>query len=127
EHKYEFQKFSVLDEIKLKLFVDKYYRDIGMSDLNMERFKVTGHFIQLMGVVRESEFEDSANIPAEILTAQQKYEATLLRHFYLDFTMIMTKVIEHLDQDEVFRKKLSVNIGFLIVDEYQDVNPVQEE
>ena len=127
EHKYEFQKFSVLDEIKLKLFVDKNYDKIGMKDLNMERFKDTGHFIQLMGVVRESEFEDGDNIPKDILAALGKYEETLLRHCYLDFTMIMTKVIEYLDKDESFRKKLGVNIGFLIVDEYQDVNPVQEE
>jgi DNA helicase-2/ATP-dependent DNA helicase PcrA len=127
EYKYEFQKFSVLDEIKLKLFVDKNYSRIGMSDLNMERFIDTGHFIQLMGVVRESEFEDSATPPQEILDALEKYERTLLSHCYLDFTMIMTKVVEFMESDERFRNKLKAHIGYLIVDEYQDVNPVQEE
>lgn len=127
EYKYEFQKFSVLDEIKLKLFVDKNYSKIGMSDLNMERFIDTGHFIQLMGVVRESEFEDSATPPQEILDALEKYERTLLSHCYLDFTMIMTKVVEFMDKDEGFKNKLKAHVGYLIVDEYQDVNPVQEE
>ncbi|MFZ2897359.1 MAG: ATP-dependent helicase [Saprospiraceae bacterium] len=126
EYKYEFQKFSVLDEIKLKLFVDKNYSKIGMSDLNMERFKDTGHFIQLMGVVRESEFEDSAAAPQDIMEALAKYEKTLLAHCYLDFTMIMTKVVEFMDKDEGFRSKLQSHVGYLIVDEYQDVNPVQE-
>jgi DNA helicase-2/ATP-dependent DNA helicase PcrA len=127
EYKYDFQKFSVLDEIKLKLFVDKNYKRIGMEDLNMERFKDTGHFIQLMGVVRESEFEDSVSPPQDILNALGKYEHTLLSHCYLDFTMIMTKVVEFMDSDEGFRNKLQENTGYLIVDEYQDVNPVQEE
>lgn len=127
EYKYEFQKFSVLDEIKLKLFVDKNYSRIGMSDLNMERFIDTGHFIQLMGVVRESEFEESAIPPQEILDALRKYEQTLLAHCYLDFTMIMTKVVEFMENDERFRNKFKEHIGYLIVDEYQDVNPVQEE
>lgn len=127
EYKYEFQKFSVLDEIKLKLFVDKNYKWIGMEDLNMEKFKDTGHFIQLMGVVRESEFEDSVNPPQDIMDALEKYESILLDNCYLDFTMIMTKVVEFMDRDEGFRKKLHERVGYLIVDEYQDVNPVQEE
>lgn len=127
EYKYEFQKFSVLNEIKLKLFVDKNYSRIGMSDLNMERFVDTGHFIQLMGVVRESEFEESATPPQEILDALAKYESTLLSHCYLDFTMIMTKVVEFMETDAGFANKLKEHIGYLIVDEYQDVNPVQEE
>src|SRR5436190_46267 len=33
DNEYVFQKFSVLDEIKLKLFVDKNYKDIGMKDI----------------------------------------------------------------------------------------------
>jgi DNA helicase-2/ATP-dependent DNA helicase PcrA len=56
QHKYEFQKFSVLDEIKLKLFVDRNFDKIGMKDLNMDRYKDTGYFTQLMVIVRESEF-----------------------------------------------------------------------
>ncbi|MBI5189937.1 MAG: ATP-dependent helicase [Nitrospirae bacterium] len=127
QHKYEFQKFSVLDEIKLKLFVDRNYEQVGMRDLNMDRFKDTGYFIQLMGVVRESDVNPGAEIPAEILTALKRYEETLLRHCYLDFTMIMTKAIEYVKTDANFRNKIKANIGYLIVDEYQDVNPIQEQ
>ena len=38
EYKYEYQKFSVLDEIKLNLFVDKNFKQIGMQDLSMDRY-----------------------------------------------------------------------------------------
>lgn len=127
EYKYEFQKFSVLDEIKLKLFVDRNFKYIGMEDMNMEKFKDTGRFTTLMGIVREAEVEDGEELPANILSALEKYERTLISHCYLDFTMIMTKVIEYLEKDKAFRNRIKANIGYLIVDEYQDVNPVQED
>lgn len=126
DYKYEFQKFSVLDEIKLKLFVERKFNSIGMKDLDMERFKDTGHFIQLMGILREAEFHSRADVPENLFTALDLYESALLQSCYLDFTMIMTKAYHFLKHDDAFRNKIKHNIGFLIVDEYQDVNPIQE-
>jgi DNA helicase-2/ATP-dependent DNA helicase PcrA len=126
EYKYELQKFSVLDEIKLKLFVDRKFNSIGMKELSMERFKDTGHYIQLMSILREAEFHDKATVPQELFTALKLYEDTLKQHCYLDFTMIMTEAYQYMKHDEAFRAKIKKNIGYLIVDEYQDVNPIQE-
>jgi len=126
DYKYEFQKFSVLDEIKLKLFVERKFNTIGMRDLDMERFKDTGYFIQLMGILREAEFHNRADVPTELFNALDSYEKTLEQHCYLDFTMIMTKAFQFLKNDTAFRDRIKNNIGYLIVDEYQDVNPIQE-
>lgn len=126
DYKYEFQKFSVLDEIKLKLFVERKFSTIGMKHLDMDRFKDTGHFIQLMGILREAEFHNKAEVPQELFTALEAYENALQQHCYLDFTMIMTKAYQFMIHDSAFRSRIEHNIGFLIVDEYQDVNPIQE-
>lgn len=126
DYKYEFQKFSVLDEIKLKLFVERKFSSIGMKFLDMARFKDTGHFIQLMGILREADFHSRNAVPQELFTALEQYENTLQKSCYLDFTMIMTKALHFMKNDEAFRNKISKNIGYLIVDEYQDVNPIQE-
>lgn len=126
DYKYEFQKFSVLDEIKLKLFVERKFNTIGMKDLDMERFKDTGHFTQLMGILREAEFHNRADVPVELFKALEAYEKTLEQHCYLDFTMIMTKAFQFMKNDAAFRNRIKNNIGYLIVDEYQDVNPIQE-
>lgn len=127
DYKYDYQKFSVLDEIKLKLFVERKFSTIGMKLLDMERFKDTGYFIQLMGILRESEFHDKDKLPDKLFSALEVYEETLLQHCYLDFTMIMTKAYHYMKHDDIFRNKIKNNIGFLIVDEYQDVNPIQEQ
>ncbi len=126
EYKYEYQKFSVLDEVKLKLFVDKNFKNIGMQDLSMERFKDTGRFVALMSLLREAQFHNKADVPENLFEALQKYETVLKKHCYFDFTMIMSDAVYCLQADNNFRNKISRDIGFLIVDEYQDVNPIQE-
>jgi DNA helicase-2/ATP-dependent DNA helicase PcrA len=123
---YKYQKFSILDSIKLKLFVDAHYRAIGMLDMNMKQFRDTDRFISVMGIIRESEIAEGHQIPQNILNAKTKYEKCLTEHCYLDFTMIMSKALDHLRNDAHFRSKLLQNIGYLVVDEYQDVNPIQE-
>lgn len=126
EYKYEYQKFSVLDEIKLKLFVDKNFKHIGMQDLSMERFIDTGRFVALMSLLREAQFHNKEDVPVNLFEALHKYETVLKRHCYFDFTMIMSDAVHCLQADENFRNKIRRDIGYLIVDEYQDVNPVQE-
>lgn len=127
EYKYEFQKYSVLDEIKLKLFVDRNFGWIGMKAMNMTRFRDSQDFISIMSIVREAELKENQAIPEDLQAALNNYEETLRNACYLDFTMIMTEVIKHLQNDAAFISKIQKNIGFLIVDEYQDVNPVQEQ
>jgi DNA helicase-2/ATP-dependent DNA helicase PcrA len=127
EHIYEYQKYSVLDDIKLKLFIDRNFTKIGMRDLNMEVYKDTGHFSQLMSIVRESELTTpTEEIPQDIAKSLASYEQTLMDAAYFDFTMIMTKAFHHLKDDAAFRNKIGSALKYLIVDEYQDVNPVQE-
>jgi DNA helicase II / ATP-dependent DNA helicase PcrA len=127
DYKYEFQKFSVLDEIKLKLFLDRNFSNSGMTFLNMEKFKDTGHFVQLMGLLREAKFCTDAIIPDEIIQAKVAYVTLLEKFNFLDFTAIMTKALHYLKNDEPFRFRVKSKIGYLIVDEYQDVNTIQEQ
>lgn len=127
DHVYDFQKYNVLDEIKLKLFVDRNYKFIGMQDLDMDWGKDTGRFVALMGIMREAELAPGKSYPADLLAALQQYEETLRRHCYFDFTMVMTETVKRLEQDQDFRERLGKNLRYLIVDEYQDVNPVQEQ
>lgn len=127
EYKYEYQKFSVLDEIKLKLFVDKNFKNIGMQDLQMERFKDTGRFTNLMGILREAQFHNKDDVPENLFTALDKFETILRKNCYFDFTMIMSDAVHCLKNDAKFIEKIRKDIGYLIVDEYQDVNPLQEQ
>lgn len=120
----EFQKYSVLDEVKLALFVNKTYKVNGFLDLEMNKYIDTKHFTTLMGLIRESQL--TGPLPPRLQSALAKYEATLHKYAYFDFTMIMSELANRMEADPGLREKLSTKIKFLIVDEYQDVNPVQE-
>lgn len=126
EHIYEYEKFSVLDEVKQKLFIDRNFSRIGMKELNMERFKDTGLFISLISILRESEFADVEKVPTQLMAALTKYEETMANAAYFDFTAIMKRALAHLQTDTKFQEKIASQLKYLVVDEYQDVNPMQE-
>lgn len=135
ENEYKYQSFSVLDDIKLKLFVDKHYDVIGMKEVtklsnpsvSLRRFIDTSLFVRIMDIVRESEIRNGVEFPRNILTAKNKYQDTLISKRYFDFSMIMEKALECLKDDTNLAKSIKANLKYLIVDEYQDVNPLQEK
>ena len=130
ENEFGYQSFSVLDEIKLKLFIDKHYDTIGMKDVSklsnpsvpMRRFIDTSLFVQMMDIIRES---DRDELPENLEVAKAKYEQKLREHKYFDFSMIMDKTLEALVPDSNLSTRIERELKFLIVDEYQDINPIQ--
>ncbi|UTW66373.1 ATP-dependent helicase [bacterium SCSIO 12643] len=135
EHEFEYQKFSVLDEIRLKLFVDKNYKTIGMKDiyqidkpdLPMKMFVDTDKYIQIMNIVSEARVNPGKGIPKNVIEAREKYVSTLKENGYLDFSMIMSEAKKHLQLKGDFFHKVCDKIKYLTVDEYQDINPIQED
>jgi DNA helicase-2/ATP-dependent DNA helicase PcrA len=135
ENEFKYQNFSVLDEIKLKLFVDKHYNNIGMKEItklsnqkvSLRRFVDTSIFTRTMDIIRESELSDGEDIPNNILKAREKYEQILTSQKFFDFSMILDKALYALKEDGNLTNKIKSELKYLIVDEYQDVNPIQEE
>ena len=132
EHVVQYQNYDVLDEIKLKLFIDKYYDDIGMGEISrldhsdnpLRRYTDTSLFTSLMDIIRES--DPKMKFPKHILSAKKRYEETLLEKHFFDFSMCMDKALECLENNEVLKNQIKGNLKYLIVDEYQDINPIQE-
>jgi DNA helicase II / ATP-dependent DNA helicase PcrA len=133
DHVFEYQNFEVLDEIKLKLFVDKYYDTVGMPyvtklsapNIPMKKFVDTSLYTKLIDIIRESEL--TQELPNNIEFAKSQYEETLKNKHYFDFSMCMDKALECLDTNENLRNQIKNKLKYLIVDEYQDVNPIQDK
>lgn len=124
---FKYQKYAILDEIKLKLFIDKYYNEVGMATAGLDRYKETNRYISILSVLREAELNAGIELPEEWKNALEQYQNMLHKHSYFDFTTIMTEAIINLKKNEVFKEKVLGKLKYLIVDEYQDVNPIQEE
>jgi DNA helicase-2/ATP-dependent DNA helicase PcrA len=121
-----FQKFTVLDAIKTKLFIDKNYDAVGMKALGLQRFKETGLYTSIISALNESEV-DFLNMPDELKQAVDKHREIFFNNNYFDFSLILKEALHQLHNNEDLRQKISNRIKFLTVDEYQDINPIQEK
>lgn len=122
----KFQKFSVLDEIQTKLFVERYYDECGMSDLELKKYIETSLFITVMSVLNENWFEKD-KWDDKTQKAFDKYQKKLYEEKKFDYSLIMREMIYQLENNKKFSKLVCEKVKYLTVDEYQDTNPVQEK
>lgn len=122
----EFQTFTVLDDIHTKLFVERYYNEIGMLDLGLQKYLETDLFIKVMGLLNEN-WADSANWSQDVQTAFQKYHDKMYSERHFDYSLILREMVTQLENNKEFSNIIAKKVKYLTVDEYQDTNPVQEK
>lgn len=129
---YRYLKYRVLDDVQQRLLIDRHSRESGLTDLStlngqqLRRWQDSKLYQRLLAVIRESEIDETALGNHPIRAAFEKYRALLDRKRYLDYSMILTEAVSALASDEQLRSKIAARVKYLIVDEYQDVNPLQE-
>lgn len=121
----QFQSFTVLDEIHSKLFIERYYSEIGMEDMGLQKYIDTNLFIQAMSLLNENWY-DEHKWDDGIRTAFAKYKSKLYAEKYFDYSLILREMVEQLEGNIIFRGVAAEKVKYLTVDEYQDTNPVQE-
>src|SRR5205085_2309687 len=57
----------------------------------------------------------------------EKYQELCHSHRYLDYTTILRAAVNEIKSNPKLRQRLAATLKYLVVDEYQDVNPLQEE
>lgn len=121
----EFQKFTVLNEIRTKLFIEKNYDTCGMSDLGLRKYIETNLFLSVMSLLNENLFEKD-KWDETTQNAVQKYKAAFYDKKYFDYSLIMQEMLNQLETNAEFAEIILNKIKYLTVDEYQDTNPIQE-
>lgn len=140
-HLFEFLKFSVLTEIQTRLLVSRYSVKSGLSGVEVISGPSTGQtlnrgpqdvriFLDALNVIREDNVDFDA-VPEGLKAGYDHYVDLLDQHRYLDYSRIMVEAIAALydTQDPArirLQKTIASEVKYLIVDEYQDVNPLQE-
>lgn len=122
----QYFKYSVLNEVQARLLVDRASNKSGLSDLGLRRYVESGLYLKVLGILREGavDAEGIAGHPA--LDALAKYQDLLDSKRYLDYTEILLRAVTELYENEALRTQIAEQVKYLIVDEYQDVNPLQE-
>jgi DNA helicase-2/ATP-dependent DNA helicase PcrA len=133
-------KFSVLTEITTRMFIDRNSRKSGLTVCptnsvgtpHLRRFLHSRLYMQATSVLREDNVDEGL-VPAGVLASCRSYLGLLYEHAYFDFTEIINLAVQHLEGDTnedpaiaAVQAHIRDDIHYVVVDEYQDVNPLQE-
>src|SRR2546425_633322 len=125
-------KFEVLNEVQQGLFVDRNSSKSGLTtstDLTgaaLKRYRDTGHYVTALSILREAERDDVQLNGCSLLNGLTAYQGLLEDKSYLDYSSILEEAVNLLTNDDGVRARLAERVKYVIVDEYQDVNPEQE-
>jgi DNA helicase II / ATP-dependent DNA helicase PcrA len=128
----KYLKYEVLNEVQQGLFVDRHSKQSGLTtstNLNgtpLKRYRDTPYYISALSILREAELDDANLNGCSILDGLKTYGQLLEDRSYLDYSSILEAAVDVLTNDDGLRQRLAERIKYVIVDEYQDVNPVQE-
>lgn len=128
---YRFLKYTVLDDIQQRLLIDRHSTTSGLTITpllrggTLKRWKDSALYQQLIAILAEGRL-DEAQIPPAVLNSVGQYRRLLHDHRFLDYTMIISEAVHELESNNQLRQQLAEQIDFVVVDEYQDVNPLQE-
>lgn len=128
----KFLKFDVLNDVQQTLFIDRNSKKSGLTtstDLNgkaLRRFIDTSLYATALAVLREAAINPKALAGCSVMEGMGNYRALLDEKSYFDFSAQLDEAVEALLNDAPLRERLAERIRHVIVDEYQDVNPIQE-
>lgn len=128
-----YMKYEVLNEVQQILFVDRHSKASGLTQSTtldgkaLKRYTDTRHYVSALGILREDHATDPTKLAGNSVLANLPTYENLLHHKgYLDYSGILKEAVEELRSNAELRARLAARIRHVIVDEYQDVNPVQE-
>lgn len=122
----QFREYKILDTVKSHLFVTRYCNECGMSDLKMEPYpRNVNLFLQCIDKMID-DYDHADAWTQEQRDVLNKYIDCLYGHGYIDFSLMIFETLRQIARNEDVKAYLS-RIRYLVVDEYQDVNDLQEK
>ncbi len=128
----KYLKFEVLNEVQQGLFADRHSKQSGLTtstDLTgapLRRYTDTQRYTTALSILREADIEQKQLTGCTIVDGLESYRTLLDERSYFDYSSILEAAVDILTNDPDVRDRLSERVRYVIVDEYQDVNPIQE-
>ena len=129
----KYLKYEPLDTIRQKLYVDRNCKQTGLTlsqTINgrpLRRYVDSYRYIAALNALREDKINTEAVRNCSVSkTGLSRYQNKLDDDAYLDFSAMLQLAVEEIERSKPLKRQLSDRIKYVIVDEYQDVNPIQE-
>jgi DNA helicase-2/ATP-dependent DNA helicase PcrA len=128
-----YRQYEVLDENRLKLYLISRYPALEMRAVRTDRgnpryFQLIREVADAWSIANEEmlDIEDIAHLDGPLGAVLGNIAAGLDRDRFIDFTLMIRRVVDALLRHEPAIERIASGITHLMVDEYQDVNAVQE-
>jgi DNA helicase-2/ATP-dependent DNA helicase PcrA len=126
-HAFDALAYNVLDDVQQRLLISRNCSKVGLTSvLGWLRYRNAGTFAEMVSVLREGDVDLKKLDGTAAADCLERYCALLHEKKYFDFTSIMSEAVAFLEDDPDFRARVAGTVRYLTVDEYQDVNPLQE-
>jgi DNA helicase-2/ATP-dependent DNA helicase PcrA len=128
----KYLRFELLNEVQQGLFVDRHSTQSALTtctDLQgtpLRRYRDTQRYLSALDILREADLDEKALDGCSLLDGLEAYSGLLEERSYLDYSAILEAAVDVLTNDRALRGRLAERVRCVIVDEYQDVNPIQE-
>lgn len=125
DHLPRYGDYDVLDPNRHAAFLARHAKALDLKGLTGTQWNSIDKFSHSADVI-SNELIDAASIKGPLGTVYTKYIDLLERFHCLTFGRIIQLAVEAL-RDPAMHAKVHGSLRHLIVDEYQDINPAQEE
>ena len=121
-----YSTYDVLDDHQLTAFLSREAQRLEIRSLDSKQrlFASIQAFLRSVDVV-ENELLDPEVMPEPFRTVLVSYYGTLDRYHLLTYGQQMVRAVAELSRPEL-KAEVQAGLRHLIVDEYQDLNPIQE-
>jgi len=131
-----YRSYDVLDEASRIAYLSKpfnYYKNIGLVGIeksrHLSKYNAISKFISAYEIVLNEgiSLRKLANRDEQLCNCIKRYYEILKEDRYLDFSSMIHELVEQLEKkNSEAAKKLHQKIKYVVVDEYQDINGLQE-
>jgi DNA helicase-2/ATP-dependent DNA helicase PcrA len=119
-----YETYDVLDERRLTAFLCREERALNLRSLTGKQFASIKSFLANLDVV-ENELIQPQQLEDPFKTMVEEFYQILDQFRLLTYGQLISRAVAELSKPEV-RQAVQATLRYLIVDEYQDVNPAQE-
>ena len=128
----KYRQYDVLDRNRLRLYLISRYHQLGLAALKADRGARYFECIRKVAEAWETLNDEMLNI--DDIISEDPLLGNVLRNLrdglineqYLDFSLMIGLVVDKLINNDSDINEALQSVRYLLVDEYQDINPAQE-
>lgn len=117
--------YDVLDPHRHAGFLSREFRGLGLNKLSVRKWAPIRDFAKTVDVISNELIQPAALTGTPLGECYEAYLAALDRYHFLTFGLQIVHAVEALEDERIFAR-VHAPLRYLIVDEYQDINPAQE-